>query len=526
VKYKTDAVKSKGTYTFGSGWNLSGTTDYMSHAGDELVATGGGVTLTESSQQVNDADKYLMLLPQEVADGAVTIEVKWTVGVTQHNRSLNLPHQVWLPGKRYDYNLTVSMTGITLDPVLVDPWGDDDLYKPCTITYKTPDGTDIVEYRTMGVTYPVGDYVSSYPDCIWTTEANGTGRTYRANDNIFCTGNLTLFAQWTGRTNCYMVKPGETVRFRVSRAYQDDGASTTLRNGMGDHTGEFTIEEVWDPDNLVTAAEVNGSGPDAVITVTAAGGSGNALVAIKAGSDIAWSYHIWVTDYEGNNTVTMYNGHVFMDRNLGATANDLSTAAYGLFYQWGRKDPFLRGNPFTSTATSAEKGTITYTIKHPDTFLTADDASQIDWHYDSRNNYLWKEQTTGNKTIYDPCPAGWRVPAYKGAPDRYTSPWYEYQDTTYLATGGSQWMGTGYLFIHQDNTRAYYPAAGYRTEYGGYYAGGSTGNYWSTDTNIDTQCYVMTFANWTVYSDYRYRRANGITVRCVREITGPAPTVT
>ncbi len=29
--------------------------------------------------------------------------------------------------------------------------------------------------------------------------------------------------------------------------------------------------------------------------------------------------------------------------------------------------------------------------------------------------YLWNAQSTGAKTVFDPCPAGWRVPAFYGA---------------------------------------------------------------------------------------------------------------
>jgi hypothetical protein len=82
------------------------------------------------------------------------------------------------------------------------------------------------------------------------------------------------------------------------------------------------------------------------------------VVAIKKdGTDeIVWSYHIWVTGYDPKASDATYpnpynrnnNGKrfVFMDRNLGAKEegqtyldNDANNNA-GLYYQWGRKDPF------------------------------------------------------------------------------------------------------------------------------------------------------------------------------------------
>lgn len=49
--------------------------------------------------------------------------------------------------------------------------------------------------------------------------------------------------------------------------------------------------------------------------------------------------------------VTYANGRVLLDRSLGAVGTTPGSAeAYGLYYQWGRKDPFCGG---TATETSA-----------------------------------------------------------------------------------------------------------------------------------------------------------------------------
>ena len=70
---------------------------------------------------------------------------------------------------------------------------------------------------------------------------------------------------------------------------------------------------------------------------------GNAVIGLLDSRGVCiWSWHIWSVDYEIEATAQTYaSGAVFMDRNLGALATDCTqAAAKGLYYQWGRKDPF------------------------------------------------------------------------------------------------------------------------------------------------------------------------------------------
>ncbi len=107
-----------------------------------------------------------------------------------------------------------------------------------------------------------------------------------------------------------------------------------------------------------------------------------------------------------------------MDRNLGATsATPGDVGALGLLYQWGRKDPFLGASSISTNvlakstgiwpsavSSSTSVGTVDYVTANPTTFVMS--SSPYDWHYSSRDNTLWQSE----KSIYDPCPAGWRVP--------------------------------------------------------------------------------------------------------------------
>ena len=111
-----------------------------------------------------------------------------------------------------------------------------------------------------------------------------------------------------------------------------------------------------------------------------------------------------------------------MDRNLGATsATPGDVGALGLLYQWGRKDPFLGSSSISSNTeamstitwpsaveSNNSTGTIDYATANPTTFITYNGKNH-DWYYtgdSSTDDTRWQS----SKTIYDPCPAGWRVP--------------------------------------------------------------------------------------------------------------------
>lgn len=178
---------------------------------------------------------------------------------------------------------------------------------------------------------------------------------------------------------------------------------------------------------------------------------GNAVIAVY-GSDknILWSWHIWITDTPSDVTV---GGHTFLDRNLGATEapktfetsglnGDSALSTYGLYYQWGRKDP-SPGPPSFNYALSClitapyydfsleehnaaevkliDSPTLKDGVENP-MYLILPRASQSSSTYafnwlSTNDSDLWGYITTGGadqkiqKTIYDPCPYGYRVPA-------------------------------------------------------------------------------------------------------------------
>lgn len=161
---------------------------------------------------------------------------------------------------------------------------------------------------------------------------------------------------------------------------------------------------------------------DGTVTFNTQSNTGNALIAVydneKCDGEPLWTWHIWkpeggapaLLDVKYDDTYTM------MDRNLGACVTlNYPDATSGLYYQWGRKDPFFNANGiatganFTLMENAQTGGTVEFTVKNPTTFITSTGAANFennDWLPNAmQNSKLWGAK----KTIYDPCPAGYRV---------------------------------------------------------------------------------------------------------------------
>ena len=256
---------------------------------------------------------------------------------------------------------------------------------------------------------------------------------------------------------------------------------------------------------------------------------GNAVIAAKdALGNILWSWHIWLTD-QPKEQVYNKNAGTMMDRNLGATrATPGDVRALGLLYQWGRKDPFLGSSSISSNtiaestinwpeavASSSETGTVDYAILNPTTFVTGSYSSAYDWLFASRDYTLW---TTSDKTksIYDPCPAGWRVPD-----GGHNGIW-----STVLGSSSSfeyafDDIHKGMIFsdLFGSASTIWYPASGLRYCNDGILRKlGSYGDYWSASPRPNDLLYELGFNDkgYINPSSYYYR-AGGLSVRCLKE---------
>lgn len=275
---------------------------------------------------------------------------------------------------------------------------------------------------------------------------------------------------------------------------------------------------------------------------------GNAVIgAYDAKNNLLWSWHIWSSSYDPEaDVVEWQNGYAMMNRNLGAYDNANTTAAerlasYGLYYQWGRKDPFIgpsdyrfsNGTSASMYATSyasvkiayeestAETGTAAYAAAHPLTFLTATSASNYDWNWSTASGGGWVSD-------YDPCPYGWKVaPAnafsgllLEGDPtaddyDIYGWPMTDGSATSLFLAGGYRTYLNGYF------QNVYEPAVGGRAN-SALEAQPWVGYYWTADTGIGRN--AVSYYFWYDKKNVTGGRAlidayqaNGCSVRCVKE---------
>ena len=364
--------------------------------------------------------------------------------------------------------------------------------------------TSTMSNLTSGSTY----YVRAYA-----TNAAGTG--YGKEMEFKTTGEAPYVA--LEAANCFIVSESGIYSF------------STVKGNSSESVGNVECAEVlWESfgtsetpkvGSLVSSVSVQG---DAIVfDVADPYREGNAVIAAKdASGTILWSWHIWLTD-QPQEQLYYNNAGTMMDRNLGATsATPGDVGALGLLYQWGRKDPFLGSSSISSSieakstitwlstvSSNSSTGTIDYAISHPTTFITYN-GTNMDWYYtgsDSTDNTRWQSV----KTIYDPCPVGWRVP--DGGSDGIWSK-SGFSNTTYDDAN------KGISFSISSPSTTWYPASGFRNLDGGALSNVvHYGYYWSV-TPSNYIAYYLRFGNdGYVYPSRRDYRAYGFGVRCVQE---------
>jgi len=332
--------------------------------------------------------------------------------------------------------------------------------------------------------------------------------------------------------NCYIIVPQSSLVIPVS--IKGNGISN---GGTGISTTHraSSVAVLWQTTaGLITVNNFNAARQR--VTLTASGSTGNAVVAAYAadGTTILWSWHIWVTDYNpdtpSNGTVyTLANSvtsNVFMDRNLGAlTASYSSSYVDKFYYQWGRKDPFPKQNVVDASGATVSRDitsattvqSVEYTILHPFFFI----ASNVNPWCSTWNINLWGGNADSPKTIFDPCPIGWRMPSYYKT-NVAVSPWQKLALSsppfTYAAEGYGGSFSNGWTYTKDGNVIGFYTKNGYLFKDGSFTVD-YNGFYWSANTStpgtgIGT---ALTFSSNTSTIGSPVQSSDGMAVRCVKE---------
>ena len=313
--------------------------------------------------------------------------------------------------------------------------------------------------------------------------------------------------------------------------------------------------------------------------------SGNAVIAVKKGNTIVWSWHLWFapknaldkipvtnkqnkvynftnetlgwkptkcigTSYSTPRTVkvkveqTIANNGIKQESVFTITQNAGITERTGIttFYQWGRKDAFPGTDANINGHFNKNAGDQIYMqniIQNPGNFYTVGfsnngvlnpNSGLVKYYYFynlwSINNKKSVEQNQLNdvsvvKTIYDPCPVGFNVPAN----DAFTGFTANGLNEGNMNVDGTNREETfkanfGHNFWTNSNKNAtiFFPASGYRgCVDGNLYYVNKFGEFWLADPQGATNGFVMGIQFDKIFPLFRNIRTYGFAVRPVAE---------
>ena len=266
----------------------------------------------------------------------------------------------------------------------------------------------------------------------------------------------TLLRGWCGLSGSTLSSPIKSVKV-LWQTLEDGDLGDPVLGVVTKYAPQTTEDDHTNIVELKNSESLTDARIYCRVAPNTAGGSG--MIAAYDGDNgtgnILWSWHIWVTDYSpsatANESVDDENKRVqkytygnktqypMMDRNLGAMAGYTiapsdkleRSKTNGFHYQWGRKDPFPSTYSSKSpTSIVVNSGQLTpgmlnlyqpdgvsyfirknvtslYTILQAFQNPTVIAASGATWSNQCTGD-LWND-SQDNKTVYDPCPAGWRV---------------------------------------------------------------------------------------------------------------------
>jgi len=325
-----------------------------------------------------------------------------------------------------------------------------------------------------------------------------------------------------GTANCYIVsKEGDYYFTATVAGNGDEGILPSVTAPAADFPASSELSpvsaaiELNENDVISNVRLQNGK-----IYFHASGAKGNATITIKNSRNyIAWSWHIWCTDVPEARTHSNPDQIQFtvLDRNIGATSAepDQGEANLGMFYQWGRKDPFVATTTSWYTNTSHA---FAFGSRYPSRPFLEDGNGDANW-YNTLNDYLWGNPEFGKnmqlkylkKTIFDPCPVGYMVPP--------ANTFLIFSDTERIEE-----TEEGIIVRGDFGQENYYPYAGmnYRNlQYRGQaiYLWNSCAARYGVHDNGGASCTVLNRENGTLSMYNGIPRSRALPVRCVKQVS-------
>lgn len=415
--------------------------------------------------------------------------------------------------------------------------------------------------------------------------------------------------------NCYILNPhpnySRSYTFNVVQRINDFwGKRFGLNSDLVLENSEQWHARILWSDTMFTPEQINGilarsSGNNSGnymsdsqrVKITLPAGMTHCNIIIGVYSDdpetILWSWHLWITDYEPDNIIGhapendrylyavqggevhryvgpaweeggKYKDGYVMDRSLGCfdTQYNPGNKGQGLYYQFGRKDPFpgnYKGYKYdtynkativgstayvdiTSDALAPYGGAnVPYSVNNPMVYIsgssswtnndvfTSDRINHWNDPYTFKNSGNDEIGGTSDKSFFDPCPPGWELPSGSPVASEY---WVE--DFLLNSSGTDPdancifqshylvYYPKGHLLGMDDPNaqKIYFPLQGYLTNEGGI-TWGHLIFYLATDLNSNGDTSYISFmatpnGRHRIFPRQAYSGI-GITVRCIRE---------
>ena len=350
-----------------------------------------------------------------------------------------------------------------------------------------------------------------------------------------------------------------------------------ITQSNGGNNAPDNAKLVWaDENGLVANLSVTGSGTNAFVQFevpASAIKNGNAVIAVTKGGTVVWSWHLWFAPQDVLGTVactnfqnkvykftneplgwkytvwsgstysaprkvkvkveqTAANGGVKQSAYITITQNPGNTReGYSTLYEFGRKDALPSRDVIAQGNYSLDNNfggrSIGYAIQHPENILRNAGVGTYynDWCNVSYLN-LWSMGNTVTgfndnavvKTIYDPCPAGFKMPASNAFTGFTTTGSNTTTPSEINKSGGWNYGWNFNNKISSPDATVYFPTPGYRVGSASVvFDVGDAAFCWSAVPSTTDRGCSLRLSQWSVSPQSSNGRANGHSVRPVAE---------
>ena len=473
-----------------NGFEWSPSTDFEHTVGYTLSTADGTLRDQEATADYATATSdngWLMMVPQPVTAGRMLVAIDYTVDGLAARTETTLPEGAWVRGRTMNYQITLAPAGGD-EAVVVDE-------ATASANSLLLDPTTSGGTATKHFSIPVVQVNRFYGNAAYAPyygQATGLdAATDWAVDVVWQTAaNLVSITDATGT--------GPSDRFTVA---VKSGATGNALVGIFKDPNRNGIQDPDEPYLWSWHLWITPYNPNVSVAIDPSTGAG------------AWDVphgrvHRYRSGTEGNGdygsmaawdpSTGLYAGLAIMDRNLGAMGAGFPTLESGipfaaaplaarqrpldvLYYQYGRKDPFLSdayryradGAAINSIEKVSAPITILSAIQNPEKYpigrsYWASDGPTEEVHWYDPLAPAQFSGTSGAKSIYDPCPAGWRLPV--------NGTWSDFSTSTAL------WNAAARSRDYQidEGHQAVYPLVGFRNaSQGNVSQTGYHGCYWS-----------------------------------------------